>query len=36
VHKLTPVDIGGYAVLVLLVAGAFVLHHYRIGARVYG
>jgi energy-coupling factor transport system permease protein len=36
VHKLTPVDIAGYTVLVLLVAGALVLHHFHIGARVYG
>jgi len=36
VHKLTPVDIAGYTVLVVLVVGALVLHHFRIGARVYG
>ena len=36
VHKLTPVDIGGYAILVLLIVGALVLHHFHIGARVYG
>jgi energy-coupling factor transport system permease protein len=36
VHKLTPVDIGGYVILVLLVAGALVLNHLHIGARYYG
>jgi energy-coupling factor transport system permease protein len=36
VHKLTPVDIGGYVVLVILVGGAFVLNHLHIGARYYG
>ena len=36
VHKLTAVDLGGYAVLVSLVAGAFVLNHLHIGARYYG
>lgn len=36
VHKLTAVDVGGYVVLVVLVAGAFVLNHLHIGARYYG
>ena len=36
VHELTAVDIGGYAILVLLVAGALVLNHFHIGARTYG
>jgi len=36
VHKLTPVDVGGYVVLVLLVGGALVLNHLHIGARYYG
>ncbi len=36
VHKLTRVDVGGYAVLVLLVAGALILNHLHIGARYYG
>ena len=36
VHKLTAVDIGGYAILVLLVGGALVLNHLHIGARYYG
>jgi len=36
VHKLTPVDIGGYVVLVALVGGAIVLNHFHIGARYYG
>jgi energy-coupling factor transport system permease protein len=36
VHNLTRVDIGGYIVLVLLVAGAIVLNHLHIGARIYG
>jgi energy-coupling factor transport system permease protein len=36
VHKLTPVDVGGYVILVLLVAGALVMNHFHIGARVYG
>jgi energy-coupling factor transport system permease protein len=36
VHKLTAVDIGGYVILVLLVAGALVLNHFHIGARTYG
>src|SRR5215469_5022062 len=35
VHKLTPVDIGGYAILVLLIVGALVLNHLHIGARQY-
>ena len=36
VHELTAVDIGGYVILVLLVAGALVLNHFHIGARTYG
>jgi energy-coupling factor transport system permease protein len=36
VHKLTAVDVGGYVVLVMLVAGAVVLNHLHIGARYYG
>jgi energy-coupling factor transport system permease protein len=36
VHKLTPVDIGGYVILVLLVGGALILNHLHIGARYYG
>ncbi len=36
VHTLTPVDIGGYAVLVTLVGGALILNHLHIGARYYG
>jgi len=36
VHKLTPFDIGGYIVLVVLVGGALVLNHLHIGARYYG
>ncbi len=36
VHTLTPVDIGGYAVLVMLVGGALILNHLHIGARYYG
>ena len=36
VHKLTALDIAGYAVLVPLVGGALVLNHFHIGARVYG
>jgi len=36
VHKLTPVDIAGYVVLVVLVAGALILNHLNIGARYYG
>src|SRR6266567_1172079 len=36
VHQLTAVDIGGYAVLVLLVGGALVLNHLHIGASQYG
>ncbi len=35
VHKLTPVDIGGYVVLVVLVGTAIVLNHVHIGARPY-
>ena len=34
-HRLTAVDIGGYAVLVVLVGGAIVLNHFHIGARSY-
>jgi energy-coupling factor transport system permease protein len=36
VHELTRVDIGGYVILVLLVAGAITLNHLHIGARYYG
>jgi energy-coupling factor transport system permease protein len=36
VHKLSAVDVGGYVVLVVLVAGALVLNHLHIGARYYG
>src|SRR6266567_2453349 len=36
VHELTAVDVGGYVILVLLVAGALVLNHFHIGARTYG
>jgi energy-coupling factor transport system permease protein len=36
VHKMTPVDIGGYVILVLLVGGALILNHLHIGARYYG
>ena len=36
VHQLTAVDVGGYVILVLLVAGALVLNHFHIGARTYG
>ena len=36
VHNLTPVDIGGYVVLVILVGGALVLNHLHIGARYHG
>jgi energy-coupling factor transport system permease protein len=36
VHKLTPVDVGGYVILALLVAGALILNHLHIGARYYG
>ena len=35
VHKLTPVDIGGYVILVVLVGTAIVLNHFHIGARPY-
>jgi energy-coupling factor transport system permease protein len=35
VHKLTPVDIGGYVILVALVGGGIVLNHFHIGARPY-
>jgi energy-coupling factor transport system permease protein len=34
-HPLTKYDIGGYVILVLLVGGAIVLNHFRIGARPY-
>jgi energy-coupling factor transport system permease protein len=34
-HPLTAYDIGGYVILVLLVGGAIVLNHFRIGARPY-
>jgi energy-coupling factor transport system permease protein len=34
-HRLTPVDIGGYVILVVLVATAIVLNHFHIGARPY-
>jgi hypothetical protein len=33
---MTPVDIGGYVILVLLVGGALILNHLHIGARYYG
>ena len=36
VHELTRVDIGGYVILVLLVAAAIILNHLHIGARYYG
>ena len=36
VHRLTRVDYWGYAILVTLVVGAFVLNHLHIGARYYG
>jgi energy-coupling factor transporter transmembrane protein EcfT len=35
VHKLTPVDIGGYVILVALVGGGIVLNHFHVGARPY-
>ena len=35
VHRLTAVDVAGYAVLVVLVGGAIVLRHFHIGARSY-
>ncbi|HXB47149.1 MAG TPA: energy-coupling factor transporter transmembrane component T [Streptosporangiaceae bacterium] len=34
-HPTTKYDIGGYVILVLLVGGAIVLNHFRIGARPY-
>jgi energy-coupling factor transport system permease protein len=34
-HPLTKYDIGGYVILVVLVGGAIVLNHFRIGARPY-
>ncbi|HUC22095.1 MAG TPA: energy-coupling factor transporter transmembrane component T, partial [Streptosporangiaceae bacterium] len=34
-HPLTAYDIGGYVILVMLVGGAIVLNHFRIGARPY-
>jgi len=36
VHELTRVDVGGYVILVLLVAGALILNHLHIGARYFG
>jgi energy-coupling factor transport system permease protein len=36
VHRMTAADYWGYAILVALVAGAFVLNHLHIGARYYG
>ena len=36
VHRTTAVDVWGYAILIALVAGAFVLNHLHIGNRVYG
>jgi energy-coupling factor transport system permease protein len=35
VHKLTPVDVGGYVILVALVGGGIVLNHFHVGARPY-
>ena len=35
-HRLTAVDIWGYAILVVLVATALILAHFHIGARAYG
>jgi len=34
-HPLTGYDIAGYVILVVLVGGAIVLNHFRIGARPY-
>jgi energy-coupling factor transport system permease protein len=34
-HPLTKYDVAGYVILVLLVGGAIVLNHFRIGARPY-
>ncbi len=34
-HPITKYDIGGYVILVVLVGGAIVLNHFRIGARPY-
>jgi energy-coupling factor transport system permease protein len=36
VHRTTAVDVWGYAILIALVAGAFVLNHLHVGNRVYG
>jgi energy-coupling factor transport system permease protein len=36
VHRTTAADVWGYAILIALVAGAFVLNHLHIGNRVYG
>ena len=36
VHRMTAVDYWGYAILITLVATAFVLNHMHIGARYYG
>ena len=36
VHELTAVDVGGYVILVLLVAGALVLNHFQSAPRTYG
>jgi len=36
VHKTTAADVWGYVILAALVAGAIVLNHFNIGARLYG
>jgi energy-coupling factor transporter transmembrane protein EcfT len=36
VHRTTAADVWGYAILIALVAGAFILNHLHIGNRVYG